>query len=81
MFHLLVPKTIPYLIECFALFLYPFSFLIHSIQETFLEELILEIFSCLLDTVPVLGSYFLLIKLFLLTTIFINSFKWRMFNA
>ena len=75
MFHLHVPKTIPYLIERFVLFLYPFSFLIRSIQETFLEGLILEIFSCLLDTVPVLGSYFLLIKLFLLTTIFINSFN------
>ena len=38
------------------------SFLIHSIQETStIEGVIMEIFSCLVDTFPVRASYFLLI--------------------
>ena len=62
MLDLHVPKIIAYLIKRVMLFLYPASFLIHSIQETsILEGVIIEIFSCLLDTFPVLGSDFLLI--------------------
>ena len=52
------PKIIGYLIERVALFLYPSSFPLHSIQETsILEGLIMEIFSYLFDT---RASYFLL---------------------
>ena len=75
MLDLHVHKIIGYLIQRVASFLYPSSFLIHSIQETsILEGVIMEIFSCLLDTFLVPSSYFLLISLFLLATIFINSF-------
>ena len=57
-----VPKIIAYLIERVALFFYPSSFPIHSIQETsILEGVVMEIFSCLLDTFPVPASFFLLI--------------------
>ena len=62
MLDLHVPKIIAYLNESVVLFLYSSSFPIHSIQETsILEGVIIEIFPCLLDTFPVLGSYFLLI--------------------
>ena len=57
-----VPKVIAYLIERVVLFFYPSSFPIHSIQETsILEGVVMEIFSCLLDTFPVPASFFLLI--------------------
>ena len=57
-----VPKIIAFLIECVVLFLYPSSFPIHSIQETsILGGVVVEIISCLLDTIPVLASYFMLI--------------------
>ena len=57
-----VPKIIAYLIERVVLFFYPSSFPIHSIQETsILEGVVMEIFSCLLDTFPVPASFFLLI--------------------
>ena len=56
------PKIIAYLIECVVMFLYHSPFPIHSIQETLvLEGVILEIFSCLLDTFSVPASYFMLI--------------------
>ena len=62
MWDLHVPKIIVYLIERFVLFFYPYSFLILSIQETsILEGVIMEIFSCVLDTFSVPASYFLLI--------------------
>ena len=62
MLDLHVPKISAYLIERLLLFLHPSSFPIHSIQETsILEGVFMEIFSCLPDTFPVLGSYFLLI--------------------
>ena len=62
MFELHVPTIIAYLIERVVLFLYSSSFPIHSIQEApIFEGVIMEIFSCLLDTFPVLGSYILLI--------------------
>ena len=62
MLDLHVPKIIASLIERVMLFLYPSSFPIHSIQETpILEGVIMEIFSCLLDTFPVPAIYFLLI--------------------
>ena len=61
MLDLDVPKIIAYSIEGVVLFLYPSSFPIHSIQETsILKGAIMEIFSCLLDTFLVRGSYFLL---------------------
>ena len=57
-----VPKIIAYLIGRIALLLDPSSFLIHSIQEILiLIRVIMETFSCLLDTFPVPASYFLLI--------------------
>ena len=60
MLDLHVPKVIAYLIERVVLFLYPSSFPIHSIEEiSVLEGVFMEIFSCLLDTFPVLESYFL----------------------
>ena len=50
-FH--VPKIPAYFSERVVLFLYPYSFLIHSIQETSIQEgVIMEIFSCLFDTFP-----------------------------
>ena len=62
MLDLHVPNITAYLIERVVLFLYPSSFPIHCIQETsVLEEVIMEIFSCFLDTLPVPVSYFLLI--------------------
>ena len=62
MLDLNVVKIIAYLIERVVLFLYPSSFPIHSIRETsILEGVIMEIFSCLLDTFAVPASYFLLI--------------------
>ena len=55
MLNLHVLKIIAYLIERVVLFLYPFSFPIHSIQKTSIfERVIMEIFSCLLDTFPVI---------------------------
>ena len=62
MWDLHVPKIIVYLIERFVLFFYPYSFPILSMHETsFLEGVIMEIFSCLLDTFSVPASYFLII--------------------
>ena len=62
MLDLHVPKIIAYLIERVVLFLYPSSSLIHSVQDrSILEGVIMEIFSCSLDTFPVRASYFLLI--------------------
>ena len=59
MLDLHVPKFIANLIERVVLFLYPSSFLIPSIQKISIPEgIILEIFSCLLDTIPVRASYF-----------------------
>ena len=59
MLDLHVPKIIAYLIKRDVLFLYPCSFHIHSIQETSIFEVIMEIFSCLLDTFPVRMIYLL----------------------
>ena len=62
MFDLHVSKIIACLIEHVVLFLYLSFFPIHSIQEiSVLEGVIIEIFSCLLDTFPVPASYFMLI--------------------
>ena len=59
MLDLRVPKIIAYLIKRVVLFLYSSSFPMHSTQETsFLDGVIMEIFSCLLDTFPVPASYF-----------------------
>ena len=55
MLDLHVPKIIAYLLERVVLFLHPLSFPIHSIQKTSIfEGVIMEIFSCLLDTFPVI---------------------------
>ena len=62
MLFLHFPKIISYWIERVWLFLYFFSFLIHSIQETSIPEgVIMEILSSLFDTFPVCASYFVLI--------------------
>ena len=74
MLGLHVPMIIAYLIERFVFFLDPSFFLTQSIQETSIREGFMEIFSCLLDTLPLHVSYSLLIKLLLLSKIFMNSF-------
>ena len=74
MLDLHVPMIIAYLIEWLVFFLDPSFFPTHSIQATSVCEGFVEIFSCLLDMLPVHMSYFLLIKLFLLSKIFMNSF-------
>ena len=62
MLDLHVANIVADLIERVLLFLYPPSFSIHSIQETsILEEVIMEIFSCLFDKFLARASYFLLI--------------------
>ena len=62
MLDLHVPKIITHLIEHITLFRYPSSFPIHSVQEaSIIEGVIMEIFSCLLDTFPVRASYLPLI--------------------
>ena len=58
MLDLYVPKIIAYLIKRVVLFLYPSSFLIHSIQETsILEGVTMEIFYCLLDKFTVRACF------------------------
>ena len=62
MLDLHVLKIIACLIVRIVLFLDPSSFTIHSIQETpVLEEVLMEIFSCLFDTFLTGACDFLLI--------------------